>query len=143
MSITIRCDSVGIHDGGSAARDHGPDFALGIQDGELERSSGAGVEFLDVGFLLGEVAAEGRGPDHGWPAVELQLAVDGLGGVVEGGVARDGPLGPADGVGGLVEFGGHVEVVDGGRAVGGGVEADEGVDFEIGEVEVLQVVARH
>jgi hypothetical protein len=52
--------------------------------------------------------------------------------VRDGRVTGDGPLGATEEVGGLVELGGHVEVVDLGGLAVGSVEADEGVDLEVG-----------
>lgn len=60
----------------------------------------------------------------------------GRAGLVDGHVSRDRPLGPADRVGSLVELGRHIEVVDRGLAAIDGIEADQGVDLEISEMEV-------
>jgi hypothetical protein len=48
-------------------------------------------------------------------------------------VSGNGPLGATEEVGGLVELGCHVEVVDLGGLAVGSVEADEGVDLEVGD----------
>jgi len=46
------------------------------------------------------------------------------------------PLGSAYGFGGLIEFGGHVEIVDGGGSTVDTIETDQGVNLEVSEVEV-------
>lgn len=46
------------------------------------------------------------------------------------------PLGSAYGLGCLVEFGGHIEIVDGRGSAVDTIKADKGVDFEVSKVEV-------
>ena len=60
----------------------------------------------------------------------------GRAGLVDGHVSRDSPLRPADRVSSLVELGRHIEVVDRGLAAIDGIEADQGVDLEVSEMEV-------
>jgi len=60
----------------------------------------------------------------------------GVGTFVDREVAGNCPLGSAYGFGGLIEFGGHVEIVDGGGSTIDTIETDQGVDLEVGEVEV-------
>ena len=103
MREAVRGDGVRVDDGRAAAGDHGPDAALGVEHGELEGRAGGAVELLDVCFLFGEGAAEGRGPDHGRAAVGGDGALGGGGGLclVDGEVAGDRPFRAAQRVGGL------------------------------------------
>ena len=126
-------DGVRVDDRRTTTSYHGPDTTGGVQHGELERSTGRCVELLDVCLLLGQVTTERCGPNHGGSAVSLNRR--GCRGRC-GDVASDSPLGAAEEVCGLVELGGHVEVVDLGGLAIGGIEADEGVDLEVGEVKV-------
>lgn len=135
MGKTVSGDRVRIDDGSTTTSDHGPDTALSIEDGELEGSTGGAVQFLDVGFLLCQITTKRSRPDHGRATVGTNNTLFGGRGS-EGDVACDGPLGTADKVGGLVEFGSHIEVVDGGRLSIDGIEADKGVDFEVGKMEI-------
>jgi hypothetical protein len=57
------CNGIRVDDRGTTARDHGPYPALGIEDGELERSTCRTIELLDVRLLLREVTTERRRPD--------------------------------------------------------------------------------
>ena len=63
MSKTMGCNGIRVDDRGTTARDHGPYPALGIEDGELERSTRRTIELLDVRLLLREVTTERRRPD--------------------------------------------------------------------------------
>lgn len=77
---------------------------------------------------------------HWWTTVSGHLA---LGGGYDRGdlfvhtkITSNSPLGTANALGGLVELGGHVEVLDGWLAAIHTVEHNERVDLEVGEVEV-------
>jgi hypothetical protein len=75
---------------------------------------------------------------HGRASVggDLALARGGSDSVVYGEIAGNGPFRSADTLSGLIQLGGHVEIVNGGLLAGLGVETDERVDLEIGKVEV-------
>jgi len=60
---TVGSNSVRVDNGGTTTSNHGPDTALGVQDGELEGSTSRGIELLDVSFLLGQITTEGCRPD--------------------------------------------------------------------------------
>ena len=124
-------DGVRVDDRGTTSSDHGPDSSFGVEDGELERSTGRSVELLDPGLLLGQVSTERSGPDHGRTTVGLDAGSVGSGG--SRGVTSDGPLGSTEEVGSLVELGGHVEVVDLRSLSIDTVHADQGVDLEVGD----------
>lgn len=128
-------DSIGVDDGGTTTSDHGPNSTSGVEDGKLERSTSRGIELLDVGLFLGQISTERSGPNHGWSSVSLDLGVTGRTGDVSG----NGPLGSTEEVGSLVELGGHVEVEDLGGLAVGGVHADEGVDLEVGDWQLVDL----
>jgi hypothetical protein len=87
-----------VDNGGTSTCNHGPDSTLSVEDGQLKRGSGRGVELSDVGLLLGEVSSEGSGPDHGRSSIGLDSSsINGNG----RGVSSDGPLGSAKEVGSL------------------------------------------
>jgi hypothetical protein len=156
-------DGVRVDDRSSSTGNHGPDATLGVEDGELEGGTGRTVELGDVGFLGGEVATETgrikrkgervstatkegrekperedvrRRPEHGRTLVRRDLAAsDNRLRVDNRSVTSDSPLGTDDELGGLVKLGSHVEVRDLDLTVGV-LDGDEGVDLEVGEVEV-------
>ena len=59
-----------------------------------------------------------------------------VGTIVDREITGNCPLGSAYGFGGLIEFGGHIEIVDGGGSTIDTIETDQGVDLEVREVEV-------
>lgn len=131
-------NGVGVDDGSTTTSDEGPDAAGGVEDGELEGSTGLRVHLGNVGLLLAHFTAERRGELHGRTGVNVDLAVGGgNGGLAESGVgAGNGPLDTALELGGLVDLGGKIEEVDiSGGDVGVGND-DEGVDLEVGELAV-------
>lgn len=76
------------------------------------------------------------GTDHGRTTVGRDtLALDGSS-IVDSQVAGNSPFRATDRVGGLVELGSHVQIEDLGLTTVDGIETDEGVDFEVSEVEV-------
>mmetsp|Transcript_6100 Transcript_6100/g.14045 ORF Transcript_6100/g.14045 Transcript_6100/m.14045 type:complete len:228 (+) Transcript_6100:1173-1856(+) len=101
-------DSVGVHHGRTATRHHGPDAALLVQDGQLQRSTRLAVHVTDERLLGVGGAAERRGPVNLPPLLRNQE------------------------VGGLVNLRGHVQrhhcVV---------FQHHQGVDFQICEVQIL------
>jgi hypothetical protein len=133
-------DGVGIHDRGAAACDHGPDTAFGVEDGEFKRCASRGIEFLDVGLFLCEVTAKRGGPNHRWATVSGHFGTFGDGScgsaAVHGEVACNCPFWTAYAFCSLVEFCGHVKIVNGGLFSWFCIETDEGVYFEVGKVEV-------
>lgn len=60
---TVRSNGVRVDDGGTTTGDHGPDAALGVEDGELEGGTGGAIELGNVGLLLGQVTTKRCGPD--------------------------------------------------------------------------------
>mmetsp|Transcript_46225 Transcript_46225/g.142995 ORF Transcript_46225/g.142995 Transcript_46225/m.142995 type:complete len:588 (-) Transcript_46225:519-2282(-) len=108
MAHAVVGDGVGIDNRSTTAGHHCPDAALLVQDGELQRGTGLAVHVTDECLFGVGGTAEGRRPVH--------LA----------------PLLRAEEVPRLVKLGGHVQGHDG--AV---LEHDEGIDLEVGEVEVL------
>ena len=56
--------------------------------------------------------------------------------IVDREIAGNCPLWSAYGLGGLIEFGGHIKIVDGRRSTVDTIETDQGVDLEVSEVEV-------
>lgn len=74
---TCSRNGVRVDNGGTTTGNHGPDSALGVEDSELEGSTGRGVEFLDVSLFLGQVTTERSGPDHGRPTVGLDTSATG------------------------------------------------------------------
>jgi hypothetical protein len=63
MRETMRGDRVRVNDRSTTSSNHSPHTALGVEDGELERSAGGRIEFLDVGFFLSQIATERSRPD--------------------------------------------------------------------------------
>ena len=59
-----------------------------------------------------------------------------IGTIVDGEVTSDCPLGSAYGLSSLVKFGSHVEVMDGWGSTVDTIKADQGVNLEVGEVEI-------
>ena len=59
-----------------------------------------------------------------------------VGTIVDREITSDCPLGSAYRLGGLVEFGGHIEIVDGWWCAVDTIKADQRVNLEISEVEV-------
>lgn len=53
MGKTMSSDSVGVDDGSATTSDHGPDAALGIENGKLERGTSRTIQFLYVRFFPG------------------------------------------------------------------------------------------
>lgn len=50
---------------------HSPYTTLGVQHGQLERSTSRAIKFLNISFLLRELATEGCGPDHRGTTVSI------------------------------------------------------------------------
>lgn len=74
---------------------------------------------------------------HGRSTVSRDALALGQGGrVVDCEVTCNRPFGSADRIGGLVELGRHVEVVNRGLTAVDTVKTDERVDLEVGKVEV-------
>ena len=59
----VGSNGIGVDDRRATTSDHGPDAALGIEDGELKRRARRSIELLDVCLLLREVTAKRRRPD--------------------------------------------------------------------------------
>ena len=59
-----------------------------------------------------------------------------VGTIVDGEITSNSPLGSAYGLSGLVEFGGHIEIVDGWWSTVDTVKAYQGINLEIREMEV-------
>jgi hypothetical protein len=84
------------------------------------------------------------GAYHGWASVSGDLALSrgssllggGLVPLIHAQITGDGPFGSTDALSGLVELSGHVEVAHLGLAAVNAIEDDEGVDLEIGKVEI-------
>lgn len=124
-----------VDDRGTTTGNHGPDAAILVQDGQLEGSASLGIQLLDVGLLLGQLTAERSREFHTW------ASIDANGGSNTGeanvlGSSGDGPLRACLELCGLIQLGSEIEVVDAGRLVLGGVQDDQGVNLEVGEVEV-------
>ena len=131
-------NGVGVDDGGTTTRNQGPDTAVGVQDGQLEGSTGLGVHVGDELLLLAQLTAEGGGELHWRTSVNVDLAVDGGQGrqTQSGGAAGDSPLGAALELGSLVELGREVKEVNlGGGGIGVG-DDHERVDLKVGELAV-------
>ena len=129
-------NSVRVDDGSTTSGDHGPNSTFLVEDGELERSTGRSVELLNPSLLLGQITTERSGPDHGRTTVGLDTgSVGGDGGRS---VTRDGPLGSTEEIGGLVELGGHVEVVNLRSLAIDTIHADKRVDLEVGDCKEQQ-----
>ena len=64
--VAGRGNGVGVDDGSTTTGNEGPDAALGVEDGQLERS---GI----VGLLLGQLAAERSWELHWWPGIDGDL----------------------------------------------------------------------
>ena len=56
--------------------------------------------------------------------------------VVDREIAGNRPLWSAYGLSSLIEFGGHIEIVDGGGSAVDTIKTDQGVDLKVSEVEV-------
>ncbi len=133
-----RSDGVGVDDGCTTSSNEGPDTAGCVQDGQLEGSTGLGVQLGDVSLLFGELTTEWGWELHWWSGVDGNLSVDGLDGDhAEGGWGASGsPLGTALELSGLIELSGQVEEVN---VCGGGVgvwDDDQWIDLEVGELAV-------
>ena len=59
-----------------------------------------------------------------------------VGTIVDREVSGNCPFGSTYGLGGLIELGCHIEIVDCGGSTVDTIETDQGVDFKVGEVEV-------
>lgn len=71
--VSGRSDGVCVDDGGTTTGDEGPDAAVGVEDGELERGTGLGVHVGDVFLLFTHLAAKGSREVHGWAGIDGDL----------------------------------------------------------------------
>lgn len=132
-----RCNSVGVDDRGTTTSDQSPDTATGIENGQLQGSTGLGVHVRNELLLLAEFTTERSGEFHWGTSINVNLAIT-LGSRQTKGsrAASNSPLGTTFKLSSLVELGSQVEEVNLG---GGGISVgdnDEGVDLEVGELAV-------
>jgi hypothetical protein len=132
-----RCNGISVDDRCTTTCDQSPDAALGVENGQLERSTSLGVHIGNVLFLFAHFATKWRREVHGWADIDGDLAVSlDTWKAKSGRASGNGPLGAALEIRSLVELGRKVEEVDfGGGSVGVG-DDDKGVDLEIGELAV-------
>lgn len=133
---TSRGNGVGVDDGSTTTSNESPDSALGVQDGELERSTSLGIQLSDVSLLLGELAAERSRELHGRAGIDADLVRGNSGDAQVGGRASDSPLDTTLEVGGLVKLSSQIEEVDGSRCGIGVGDNNQGVDLKVGELAV-------
>lgn len=137
MGETSSGNGVGVDNGGTTTGNHGPDSTLRIKDSELERSTGRGVELLDVSLFLGQVTTERSGPDHGGPTVGLDASGTGSSGRD---VTSNSPHRTTEEISSLIKLGSHVEILNLGRLAVNSIEADKRVDLEIGDLGIVSCV---
>lgn len=135
---TSRSNGIGVDDGGTTTSNQSPDTTAGVQDGQLQGSTGLSVHVGDKLLLLAHLTTEGSGEVNWRTSVNVDLAVTGgNGGQAEsGGAAGNSPLGTTLELSSLVELGSQVKEVDlsgGGIGVG---DNNEGVDLEVSELRV-------
>lgn len=132
-----RGNGIGIHDGSTTTSDQSPDTAVGVQDGQLEGSTGLGIHVGDELLLLAQLTTERSGELHGRAGVDVDLIVPGGSGQTEvGGAAGNRPLGAALELGGLVQLRSQIQEVN---LSGGGIRVGDDhqrVDFQVGELAV-------
>ena len=130
-------NGIGVHDGGTTTSNQGPDTALGVEDGELERGTGLSIQLSDELLLLAHLTAERSGELHWWASVNVDLALlRSDSNTKVGGATGNSPLGAALELSGLVQLGSQIQEVDlsgGGISVG---DDNERVDLEVGELAV-------
>jgi hypothetical protein len=135
---TSRGNGIGVDNGSTTTGNQGPDTAAGVQDGQLQGSTGLGVHVGDELLLLAHLTTE-RSREVNWrTSVNVDLAIGrGNGGEAQGGgAAGNSPLGAALELGSLVKLGSQVQEEDisgGGIGVG---DDNQGVDLEVGELAV-------
>ena len=71
--VAGRGNGVGVDDRSTTTGNKSPDAALGVEDGQLERSTGLGIHLGNVGLLLGQLAAERSWELHWWPGIDGDL----------------------------------------------------------------------
>jgi hypothetical protein len=131
-------NGVGVHDGSTATSDQSPDTAIGIEHGQLERSTSLGIHVGDELLLLAQLTTEGSGELHWRASINADLAV-GLGHGGQAEVLRaagNSPLGTAFEFSSLVKLGGKVKEMH----IGGGTLSvgndNKRVDLKVGELAV-------
>ena len=65
LGLRLRYD-VPVDDRRSTTSNHSPDTTVLVEHGELERSTGTTIQFLDVSLLLCQVPTPWRWPDYEW-----------------------------------------------------------------------------
>jgi len=63
MRVAMSGDGIRVDNTCATSGDHGPDASFGIQDGELQGGTSRSIKFLNVGFLLSQIAAERSRPN--------------------------------------------------------------------------------
>ena len=113
-SETSRGDSISVDDGSTTTSNKGPDTALGVEDGELERSTGLSIHLGDVSLLLAQLTAERSGELHWWAGIDVDLGILLRKGrqTESSGTAGDGPLSTALELGSLIDLGSQIEEVN-------------------------------
>lgn len=126
--------SLPVDDRGSSSSNHGPNASILVQDSQFEGGTSLGIQFLNISLFLGQLASERSRELHWWTSINTLGSSSNKSNVL--GSSGKGPLGTGLKLGSLIYLGSQIQVVDLGRVFGCGVEDDQRVDFEVGEVEV-------
>lgn len=131
-----RGDGISVDNGSTTTGNESPHATGGVEDGELEGSTGLSIHLGDEGLLLAHLTAERSGELHWRAGIDGDLGVLGRdrGQAESVGTAGNGPLDTTLELGGLVELGCQVEEVDLSR---GGISVrddNQRVDLEVGEL---------
>lgn len=127
-------ESLPVDDRCSSSSNHGPNASILVQDSQLEGGTSLGVQFLNISLLLGQLTSERSGEIHWWTSINTLGSSSNKSNVL--GSSGKGPLGTGLELGSLIYLGSQIQVVDLGRVLGCGVEDDQRIDFEVGEVEI-------
>lgn len=130
-------NGIRVDDRSTTTGNESPDTTAGIEDSELERSTGLGIHVGDELLLLAHLTTERSGEIQGRASVDVDLVSLGSGGQAQvGRAAGNGPLGTTLELSGLVQLGGQVKEVNFGGGTLGVGDDNQGVDLEVGELGV-------
>ena len=155
VSKTVRSNSIRVYDGSTASSNHGPYTTFRVENSKFERCTGGRIKFLDVCFFFGQITTEWCWPDlrveeHQQPDSEsisrnahhrrstigrnLTLGSSSSSRIINGQIPRNSPLGSTDRLGGLIQLGSHIQIMNRRLPSIHGIQTNKRVDLKICEV---------